>query len=189
MENAVIHFLGLAAAIPADLLNAVVKLVDMAVRVIGIDVPVAARHIAPDPLNADALFLKEPGAVDHFRQSAGLPGNLVDGDFPFAAAAAAGRHESGHNRAGKEDKGVVVAAVGKEIAAPVLNMGQLRLQPGDSLEIQRIRLPEPQQIPVKVDGFGHVVGIKPEVAQPPNLKGAVQQHPADIVLFGLGSGH
>ena len=162
----------------------------MAVGVVGIDVPVAAGHIAADALDADALFLEEAGAVDDFGEGAGLPGNLVDGDFALAAAAAAGGHESVHHIAGKEDKGVVVAAVGKEVAAPIRNVRQLLREAGDALEIQHIGLPEAQQIPVEVDGGGHVVGVKPEVAQPPDLKGAVQQHSADIVLFDLGgSGH
>ena len=107
------------------MLDTVIKLVDMAVRVVGIDVPVAPRHVPPNPLDADALFLKEVGAVHHLGQRSCLPGNLVDGDLALAAATAAGRYESVHDIAGEQHKGMVVAAVGEEKAPSILDVGQL----------------------------------------------------------------
>ena len=86
-ETPVVHVTGLTTASPADLLNAVIKLVDVAVRVHGVDVPVAARHVTPDTLDAYAVVLEVVGPVDHFFQGPGLPRNLVDGHLTATATA------------------------------------------------------------------------------------------------------
>src|SRR5438552_5342048 len=53
-ESALVHRLRLREARPADLLHAVVDLVAMALRIIGITMPIGARHIAPNAADAHA---------------------------------------------------------------------------------------------------------------------------------------
>ena len=183
MEYPIVHIPGLAAPGPVNLLNTVVKLVDVAVRVIGIDVPVTPRHIPPHSLNANSLLLKEAGAIDYLGQRSGLPGNLVNGYFTLAATATASGHESIHHVAGKQHKGVMVAAVGEKVAAAVLNVRQFLPQPGNPLKVQNVRLPETQQVAVKVSRLFHVVGVESEVAQPANLERPVHHHAANAVFI------
>ena len=72
--------------------------------------------------------------------------------------------------------------------SPIVHMGQGLLHAGYPLEIQHIRTLEAQQVLVEMDRLFHVVGVKPEVAQPPNLEGLVQHHPANVELL-LGGRH
>ena len=79
VEAAVMHRQGLAAADPADLLHAVIKLVPAAFGVVHIGMPVRARHVAARAVELHAAALQPARGVDGLLEAADLPGDLVDG--------------------------------------------------------------------------------------------------------------
>ncbi len=74
-----IHRRGLGTARPADLLDPVIKLVDVAVRILNVSVPVRPRHVAARTHHRLPAFGQPVMAVHHFLEAADLPGQLVDG--------------------------------------------------------------------------------------------------------------
>src|SRR5262245_21747713 len=93
----------------------------MTIRVLGIDMPVAPRHVASDSLDGDALVAEVVGAMHDFGQRAGLPGNLVDRHLSATTASPTGRHERIHHLLGKQHKGVMVMAVMEEVTSTVFD--------------------------------------------------------------------
>src|SRR4051812_21597311 len=75
---AVVHRLGLAVAVPADLLHAVIELVLVSVGIERIRMPVRAGHVAPGALDLDIIFLKPADRAADLREAPHLPGDLVD---------------------------------------------------------------------------------------------------------------
>src|SRR6266849_4242250 len=70
----------LRLAVPADLLDAVVQLVGVAIRIVEVGGPVRARAIAARALELDPTFEQVVDRIDRLTQALGLPGDLVDGD-------------------------------------------------------------------------------------------------------------
>ena len=145
LEAAVIHVARLRAPVPADLLDAVIELVGVAVGVVDIDVPVAARHVAADPLDADLLLLEIAVRVGDLLEAAALPGDLVDRDLGREFAVGAMVHDllrEQHHR-------VVVGAVAHEIAVRVAEIGILR-EPRRAREIGLVGDREAEQVAVEL---------------------------------------
>ena len=178
VEAAVIHVARLAQPVPADLLDAVVELVGVTVGVVDIDVPVAARHVAPDALDADLLLLEIGVRVDNLLKAAALPGDLVDRDLgrKFAVGAVV------HDPFREQDKGVVIRPIAHEIAARVAEIGILR-KPRRSGEIERVGSGEAEQVAIEFAAFGQFLDIEPEMAEAADLERPLQVNPADIVAL------
>src|SRR5262245_17335513 len=68
----------LTQVIPADLLDAIIKLIGMPIRIVDIAVPVAAWHVTTNALDGDITLLKVVKRIDHFFETTDLPGNLVN---------------------------------------------------------------------------------------------------------------
>ena len=181
VEAAVIHVARLAQPVPADLLDAVVELVGVAVGVVDIDVPVAARHVAPDPLDADLLLLEIGVGVDDLLEAAALPGDLVDRDLgrEFAVGAVV------HDPLREQHKGVVVGPVAHEIAARVAEIGILR-EPRRAREIECVGSRKAEQVAIELAALGQFLDIEPEMAEAADLERPLQVYPADIVALGDG---
>src|SRR4029077_5238719 len=162
--------------VPAYLLDAVIELIGMAVWVVDIDVPVAARHVAPDALNADLLLLEIGMGVGDLFEAAALPSDLVDRDLgrKFAVSAMV------HHLFWEQHKGVMVGAVAHKIAVRVAEVGVLRV-PGCAREIERVRGRKTEQVAVEFAPLGKLFDIKPEVTEPPYLERPGQVDTADIV--------
>ncbi len=179
VEPAVIHLARFAELVPADLFDAVIEFVGMAVGVVDIDVPVAARHVAPDALDADLMVDEVVVRLGDLPQAAALPGDLVDRDLgrEFAVGAVV------HDPFRKQHKGVMVGAVAHEIAARIADIGILR-EPRRPRKIERVGGGKAEQIAIKLAALGQFLDIEAEMAEPADLERPRQQHPADIVALG-----
>src|ERR1700736_782909 len=142
VEAAVIHVARLAQPVPADLLDAVVEFVGVTVRVVDIDMPIAARHVAPDPLNADLLLLEIGVRIDNLFEATALPGDLIDRDLGREFAVGTMVHDPFR----EQHEGVVVGPVAHEITARVAEIGIL----GEPREIERIGGGKAEQVAIEL---------------------------------------
>src|SRR5712671_6876258 len=143
--------------------------------------PVAARHVAPDALDADLLLLEIGVRVDDLLEAAALPGDLVDRDLGREFAVGTMVHHS----LWEQHKGVVISAVAHKIAARIAQIGILR-EPRRPRKIQGVGRPEAEQIAVEFPPFREVLHIEPEMAESANFERPRQEYPADIVALGNG---
>src|SRR6516164_982856 len=120
VEPAIVHYSRLAVAIPADLLDAVIKLILVAVRVEEVGMPVRSRHVATRSLNLDVFFLEPFDSFTDLSQTADLPGDLIDGDSWLFTSAEGVAHALG-----KQDHRMVVGAVASEITIGISQPGDL----------------------------------------------------------------
>ena len=150
----------------------------MTVGVVDIDVPVAARHVAPDALDADLLLLEIGVGVDDLLQAAALPGDLVDRDLgrEFAVGAMV------HDPLREQHKGVVVGPIAHEITARIAEIGVLR-KPRRPREIERIGGGKAEQVAIEFAAFRQFFDIEPEMAEAADLERPLQVNPADIVAL------
>src|SRR5262249_26260954 len=180
-EASVVHHLRLARLIPSDLLDAVVELGRVAVGIVDVDVPVAARHVAPDALDRDLVPLEVGVGIDDLAQAAALPGDLVDGDLgrelPVGAEV--------HHLFVEEHERVMIRAVAHEVAPRIAEIRVLG-EPGRLREVERVGEPEAEQVRVELDALRELEDIEPEVAEPPELEGPRQHHASDVVALGDG---
>src|SRR6266545_2756404 len=183
LEAAVIQFARLRPLVPADLLDTVIELVGVAVGIVDIDVPVAARHVAADPLDPDLLFLEIAVRLGDLLQAAALPGDLVDRDLggEFAVGAEI------HHPLREQHKGVVVAAIAHEIAARIAKILVFG-EPGGARKIQRVGRGEAEQVAVERAAFGELHGIEAEMAEAADLERPFEQNAADIIMMTV-AGH
>ncbi len=176
-EGAVVQSLGLGAAVPADLLHAVIELDRMPVGIADVGVPVAARHVAADPADLDLLLLEVIGGGEDLLHRADLPGDLVDRDVLAHRIVA----EDGAERLVRQQEGVVVGIVAHEDDPAVLEpLGHL-LAPGDLLQVARVGDAEAEQLGIEIDPALQVGDIEAEMAQPPDLERLRIAHAADVV--------
>ncbi len=140
--------------------------------------PVAARHVAADALDADLLLLEIGVSVDNLFEAAALPGDLVDRDFrrEFAVGAVV------HDPLGEQHKGVMVGPIAHEIAARVAQIGVLR-EPWRPREIECIGGCETEQVAVEFAAFGEFLDVEPEMAEAADLERPLQVNPADIIAL------
>src|SRR6516165_5319175 len=138
--------------------------------------PIAARHVATDALDADLLLLEIGVGVSDLLEAAALPGDLVDRDFgcEFAVGTVV------HHPLREQDKRVVVCSVAHEIAARIAEIGVVR-EPRCSGEIQCVGGSEAQEIAIKLAALGELFDIEPEMAEPADFERPWQIDPADIV--------
>src|SRR5882724_11939924 len=158
----------------------------MAIGVLGVDMPVAPRHISSNPLDGDPLVAEEVRAMHDFGQRTGLPGDLVDRHLPAATPAATGRRERVHHLLGEQHEGVMVMAMMEEVTPTVLDLLQGITHMRELFEVQDVGHPEPQEIAIEANGLLHISDVEAEVAQPADLEGLLQHHAADVI--GLLSG-
>src|SRR5262245_27874329 len=78
LVSGAIHRPRFGMTIPADLLDTVVQLVNMAVWIERIEMPVRARQVAPGAMYGLAAALEPLERIGHFLQRTDLPGYLVD---------------------------------------------------------------------------------------------------------------
>ena len=195
-EAAVVHVAGLAAAVPALLLDAVVELVHVAVGVVAVDMPVAAGHVTADAHDGDLALVEVVVGANDLGECAGLPRNLVDVDAVGAGHAlrrvalcgGAARGHGIHHLRVEQHEGVVVCAVAHEVALAVVNVLEplLHLRARVLLEIVLVRDLEAEKVPVKDHALFHVVYVEAKVAQPPDLEGLLQHDTADVVELATG---
>jgi hypothetical protein len=76
---------GFEIAVPADLLDAIVELVDVAVGIGRIEMPVRPRQVAPRAQHAPLAPHEPLVAFGDFAQAADLPGDLIDRELGIAA--------------------------------------------------------------------------------------------------------
>src|SRR6185503_18136131 len=129
VEAAVIHAARFDMAVPADLLDAVIKLVAVAVGIEQIGVPVGTRHVAAGALLLDVIIVEPFDRVIDFAHAADLPGNLIDRHARLFGAAQRLAHAFG-----EKHHGVVIAAVAGEVTVGVAETGDL-LRTGGALGI------------------------------------------------------
>src|SRR5207237_3694700 len=91
---------------------AVIYLVAVAVRVVGITMPVRTRHTAAGAADAHALRVEPIDRARDLRQARNLPGHLVHGDVWRRVAAAAGGVV---DDAVAQHEGMMIGAVAQEI--------------------------------------------------------------------------
>ena len=181
-ESALVHRLRLGEPRPADLLHAVVDLVAVALRIVGITMPVGARHIAAGAADAHALRAEPVDRARDLRQARNLPGHLVHGDVRRRVAAAAGGVV---DDAVAQHEGMMIGAVAQEIHMGVAELPQLvalRVVLGD---VERVGDAEAQALAVEIEagrGIGHV---QPEMTQAPDLERLRQHHAADVEANAL----
>ena len=184
-EAAVVQVLGLGAANPAELLNAVVELVDVVVGVPDIGMPVAAGGVATGAPDGD-LVLSEVGLALHdLLERTALPSDLVHSDIAIALMPAAAAHGV-QGWLGEDDEGVMVAAVVHEVALGLLDALEGGGAPG---EVESVGDVEAEQGVVEVLAGFHVGDVEAEVAKPTNLEGPVELDAADVIGALLGSCH
>ena len=149
----------------------------MAVRVVDIGVPVAARHVAADPLDAHLMVGEIGVSVGDLLEAAALPGDLVDRDLGRELAVGAVVHQffrEQHHR-------VVVGAVAHEITLrpeiPVLR------EPWRAREIGEVGDLEAEQVAVELATLLELVEVETEMPEPADLERPVEQKAADIVAL------
>src|SRR5260370_5179198 len=140
--------------------------------------PVAARHVAADALDADLLLLKVGVGIDDLLEAAELPGDLIDRDLGREFAVGAMVHDPFREKY----KGVVVGPIAHEIAARVAEIGVFR-KPRRPREIQGIRRGEAEQVAIEFAAFGELLDIEPEMAEAADLERPLQVNPTDIVAL------
>ena len=174
-EAAIVHLGRLAELVPADLLDAVVKLDRVAVRIVDVHVPVAPRHVPSHALDGDALVLEIGVGVHDLPEAAALPGDLVDGhlgrELPVGAVI--------QHFLVEQDEGMVVRAVAHEVAACVAEVVALG-SPRHLPEVEDVGMFEAEEVPVEVTRLVHPNRVEAEVAEPPDLERSSQQHSADV---------
>ena len=168
-EAAVVQVLGLGAANPAELLNAVVEFVDVVVGVPDIGVPVAAGCVAAGAPDGDLVLGEVCLAFHDLLERTALPGDLVDCDVAVALMPAATAHGV-EGWLGEDDEGVVVAAVVHEVAFGLLDALEGGGAPG---EVEGVGDVEAEQGVVEALAGFHVGDVEAEVAEPANLEGPV----------------
>src|SRR5882757_9980048 len=77
-EASIVHGIWAASALPANLLNPIVKLILMAIGVAEVHVPISARHITTNANDLDALGIQVVASVYHFAKRSYLPRELID---------------------------------------------------------------------------------------------------------------
>src|SRR5262245_41268634 len=137
----------------------------MAIGVLGIDVPVAPRHVSSDPLDRDPLVAEEVRAMHDFGKRTGLPGDLVDRHLPASTAAATGSRECVHYLLGEQHEGVMVMAMMEEITPTVLDVLQSIPHMWELFEVEDVGYPEPQEIAIEVYCLLHLGDVEAEMAQ------------------------
>ncbi len=154
----------------------------MAVRVVDIGVPVAARHVAADALDAHLLLLEIAVRVDDFFEAAALPGDLVDRHLgsEFAVAALV------HHRLREQHHRVMIGAVAHEIAMRIAEPGILR-KPRGSREIGLVRDREAQEIAVEMPRLFELDDIEAEMPEAADFERPLQEDAADIVAMPVAS--
>ena len=148
----------LRAQVPADLLDAVIDLVGVALGIGRIGVPVRARHVAADAARIDADRLEPVDAVADLAQGADLPGDLVGGDLGIGdmAAGAAAAHAV-ERRLGEDHVRMVIGAVRHEIADRGRHAVEHVGRRDDAGEIERVGDAEAQQIAIEMHRLVHLV--------------------------------
>src|SRR5262245_44042786 len=171
----IVHDSRFAITVPADLLDAVIKLVLMAVRIEQVGVPVRSRHIAARSLNLDVFLLKPFDPFTDLPQTAYLPGDLIDRNSRLFTATERVAHPLR-----KQDHRMMVSTVAGEVAIGISQPRDLIGSLGAFRVIHDIRYSKPQPIDIKPNAVVHVRQIKPEVAEATDFEGLVQENSADV---------
>ena len=176
-EGAVVHRLRLGAAVPADLLHAVIEFDRVPVGIADVGVPVAARHIAPDATDLDVALTEVVGSGKHLVHRADLPGDLVDRDVPRDRVVP----EYGPQRLVRQQESVMVGIVAHEDDARVLEpLGHLL--PARHLgEIARVGDAEAEETGVEVEPLVHVRDVEAEMSEAPDLERSRIANTPDVV--------
>ncbi len=153
----------------------------MPVWIVDIGVPIAAGHVAPDPLDADLLLLEIAVGLDDLLQAAALPGDLVDRDLRRELAVGAAVHD----RLREQHHRVMVGAVAHEIAVAVAEPG-IFWKPRSAGEIGDVGHRETEQVAVEMARLLDVIDIEPEMPEAADLERPVQQNAADIIAMAVG---
>src|SRR5262249_13754683 len=181
VEPPIVHYSGFAIAVPADLLDAVVKLVLVAIRIEQIGVPVRSRHIAARSLNLDVFLLKPFDPFTDLPQTAYLPGDLIDRNSRLFTATERLAHPFG-----KQDHRMMVSTVAGEVAIGIPQPRDLIRVLGAFRVIHDIRYSKPEPIDVKPYALIHIRQIKPEVAEATDFEGLVEENSSHIKFVRRG---
>ena len=176
-EGAVVHRLGLRAAVPADLFHAVIEFDRMAVGIADVGVPVAARHVAPDPADLDVVLAEIVGRREHLVQRPDLPGDLVHRDITRDRVVP----EDGAQRLVRQQEGMVVGIVAHEDDARILEALRHLLAARHLGEVARVGDPEPEETGVEVEPLVHVRDVEAEMPKTPDLERPRIANAADVV--------
>ena len=170
-----VHVARLGVAVPADLLDAVVELVDVAFRIRRIEMPVRAGQVAAGAADRLAALGEPAEGVGDLAQRADLPGDLVDRALrllrPFV------QRRKGAAR--EEDERMMVGAVAREVAdrRPDFRAQLLGQARG---EIERIRQAKAEQAAIEILAALRVADVDAEVAEAADAEGARQAHAPDV---------
>src|SRR5215510_5335008 len=175
VESPIVHYSGFAIAVPADLLDAVIKLILVAVGIEQIGMPVRSRHIATRSLNLDVFLLEPFDPFTNLPQTAYLPGDLIDRNSWLFTATERIAHPFG-----KQDHRMMVSTVAGEVAIGIPQPRDLIGTLGAFRVIHDIRYSKPQPIDVKPNAVVHIRQIKPEVAEATDFEGLVEKNSANV---------
>src|SRR5262245_25514381 len=181
VEPPIVHYSGFTIAVPADLLDAVIKLVLVAIGIEQIGVPVRSRHIAARSLNLDVFLLKPFDPFTDLPQTAYLPGDLIDRNSWLFTATERITHPFG-----KQDHRMMVGTVAGEVAIGISQPRDLIETLGAYRVIHDFRYSKPQPIDVKPHALIHIRQIKSEVAKATDFEGLVEKNSANIKFIRRG---
>ena len=175
-----VHRRRLGAALPADLLDAVKELVDMAVGVERIDIPVRAGRVAPGTVDAQAELPEILETLNHLAQAADLPGDLVGRDLgEFALELVVGRQRA----AREEHERMVFGAMPGEIADQRPHLGAF-LGCEARRQVELVGDAQAEQLFVKAARDFRVGDIDAEMPEAPHLERSRQADAANNVFGG-----
>src|SRR6185437_5279564 len=177
VETPVVHGARLGAAVPADLLHAVIELDRVAVRIAEIAMPVAARHVAAGAAHLDVAGAEIIVGLDHFLERADLPGDLVQRDVAVGAAVA---EERAHRLVGEQES-VMIGAVGEEEDARLFHLLRRLAHELERADIDLVGQAEAEQPRVEIDAGVEIADIETEMAEASDLERLRIDHAADIV--------
>src|SRR5947208_6040409 len=174
---------GTRFAVPADLLDAVIEFVDVALGIGRIEVPVGSRQVAPRAADRLAAPGEPVECVRDLAERSHLPRDLVDRALrllrPFVQRRVRAAREA-HER-------VVIGAVAREVADRRTDFRARRLGQARA-EVQGIRDAEAEQAAVEVAARLGIAHIDAEMPQAPDAERPRQPHAAYVELRFLG-GH
>ncbi len=172
-----VHLARLRIPVPADLLDAVVELVGVAVGVRRIEMPVRSRQIAARAPDLLAPPRKPVERVRHFLQRPHLPGDLVERPRGLERM----RVQDRVGVPGEKNERMVIGAVAREVAdrradARALVLGKPRP------EVDRVGDAKAQQPAVKILALLGIGDVHAEVAQAPDAERPAHDHAAHLEL-------